>query len=115
MFFNDNTITLTNGISANEFGVPYTVSFLGSPAVYQAPSQATIAADQLTVFVLRADGGVLSSSTVNVGAWTGDMRFSSFSFKYNGDGSGSVKLKIACTRQEGRFCGAVENLAVTRS
>jgi hypothetical protein len=114
MIFADNVITLNTPIAdSNASGQPYQVSFDASPAVYQAGSQVTTAADALLIEVLRADDSVLSSHTVMPGDWAGAIDFAPAKFTYVGDGSGDIRLRVGSADSlSGRFAGAIDNLNV---
>jgi Concanavalin A-like lectin/glucanases superfamily/Immunoglobulin domain len=114
MIFQDNVITLTNGIAANDKGTGYEVDFLAGPAVYADPGQGTTAADGLVIDVLRADNSVLFSDKTHPGVWAGSETLTPFSFAYVGDGSGPVRLRVSpLLFNDGHFVGAIDNLSVT--
>jgi hypothetical protein len=119
MFYQDNVITLTTGIAANDSGVTYKVEFDYGTADY-AGGQATRAGDGLLVEVVRAAGTTLASGTFTPGAWSnpGNVNLSAGlhgSFQYVGDGSGVVKLRIGPTPplNSGFFEGEIDNLSVS--
>ncbi len=114
MIWQDNVITLAAPIEeSNALGQTYSVSFLGSAAVYQAPGQATSAGDGLLVEVLRGNGSVLATHTYLPGAWTGTLDFNADAFSYVGDGSGDVRLRVGPSNpNNGRFNGAIDNLTL---
>lgn len=115
-FYDNNAITLASGVSANNSGQTYTVTFDAGPSVYVDMNQATQTGDGLVIDVLRSDGSVLASDTVLPGAWaTGPnaQDLSAYSFTYTGDGSGTVRLRVATnTVGQNRFGGAIDNLTV---
>jgi WD40 repeat protein len=117
MIFQDNVIT-SGAIAANASGQVYRIDFEASPAVYAAthPQQATQAGDELLIEVLRGDDRVLASHKQSPGAWTGIPQFAAGSFRYTGDGSGDVHLRIkpAGQRASGRFHGAIDNIIVRK-
>jgi RNA polymerase sigma factor (sigma-70 family) len=117
MIFQDNVIT-SGPIAANASGQVYRVDFEASGAVYVAthPHQATQAGDKLLVEILRGDDRVLASHEHAPGAWTGTLQFAADSFKYTGDGSGDVRLRIkpAGPQTSGRFHGAIDNIVVRK-
>ncbi|MHC4503071.1 MAG: HzsA-related protein [Planctomycetota bacterium] len=111
-----NVFTLDRGFAANEDGYTYTVAFDAGPAVYQALSQTTTAADQLAVELLRVDGTVLKKHLVKPGKWEGKTSFTNHTFTYAGDGSGPLRFRISPVYTSGtRFYGAIDNLQVFRS
>jgi hypothetical protein len=113
MLYKDSALTLTNGIAANDAGVGYTVAFLAAPAVYDTSSQAKAAVDAMLVQVLRGDGSVLTFWVCNPGAWADPPAWQSFSFKYVGDGTGAVPLRVnSLYPTDGYFAGAIDNLRV---
>jgi hypothetical protein len=114
MIFQDNTITLTAGIDANDSAFAYQVDFSGGGAVYADRGQATTAADGLIFDILREDGSVLFSYNYLPGAWPGDEILTPASFQYVGDGSGPVRLRIHAINVVGRFNGAVDDLSVSK-
>jgi len=112
MFWQDNSITLVNGINANEASATYYVDFVAGPAVYNDGNQATTAFDGIVVDVLRADDTVLATSTYQPGAWAGDQSFATNGFTYVGDGTGPVRLRLSPLYVSGFFAGAMDNLRV---
>jgi len=120
MFWQDNVITLTTGVAANDNGVQYTVEFDYGPAVYAGTHmfQATAAGDSLLVEVLRGDNSVLASDTFAPGAWSnpGNVNLSAGlkgTLQYTGDGSGVVRLRIGPDGSFGRFAGEIDNITVS--
>jgi hypothetical protein len=115
MIFQDNVIT-SDAFAANASGQVYRIDFEASPAVYANPQQATQAGDELLIEVLRGDDRVLASHKHSPGAWTGTLKFAPGSFRYTGDGSGDVRLRIkpAGPQTSGRFHGAIDNIIVTK-
>jgi hypothetical protein len=119
MFYQDNVITLTTGIAANDSGVTYKVEFDYGTADY-AGGQATRAGDGLLVEVVRAAGTTLASGTFTPGAWSNPTNVNLSAglhgtFQYVGDGSGVVKLRIGPTPplNSGYFEGEIDNLSVS--
>ena len=114
MIWQDNVITQTTAVAAsNASGAPYTVSFEAGPGVYQAPSQATSAADGILIEVLRADNTVLATHTQLPGVWAGFPTLAGGSFQYTGDGSGDVRLRIGpSSPNSGRFGGTIDNVSI---
>lgn len=114
MFWTDNVITLASPIEgSNEAGAAYSINFLGSPAVYQAPSQQTAAGDGFVVEVLRANGSVLASHTHLPGAWAGNIVMTADAFEYTGDGSGDIRLRVGPLNfGNGHFAGAIDDLTL---
>jgi hypothetical protein len=115
MIFDDNVLTSAD-IDANTTGTTYRVAFETSPAVYSQKTQATQATDTLRIDVLRKDGSVLKSFKHAPGAWKGQTEFSAVGFDYTGDGSGSLRLRIAAegASKSGRFAGAIDNLIIRK-
>ena len=118
MFWQDNVITQTVGIAANESGTSYEVTFDFGTADY-AGGQGTGAGDSILVEVLRGDDSVLASNTFTLGAW-GDGNYNleaglQGTLGYGGDGTGDVRLRIgpaAGNFNQGRFAGEIDNLSV---
>jgi len=119
MFWEDNVMTLSTGIDANETGVTYNVEFDYGTGTYAGTSQATMAGDGLLVEVLRINNSVLGSTNVAAGAWgagnynlDGGLRGS---FDYIGDGTGFVRIRIGPMPpyDSGRFEGSIDNLSIT--
>jgi hypothetical protein len=119
MFWQDNVITLNNGIAANTSGSTYQVKFQIGTAVNSNASLATAAANGLRVEVLRADGTTLASNVFQPGAWSNPDNANlnaglPYSLAYTGDGTGSVKLRIS---RGGfgfnRFEGEIDNISVS--
>jgi hypothetical protein len=119
MFWQDNVITLTTGIAANEDGLDYVVAFDYGTAVYNDLNQMTEAADSLLVEVLRADNSVLVSATFTPGAWgAGNYNLDGGlkgTLEYIGDGTGNVRLRVGPTPpyNSGNFEGEIDNLTVS--
>jgi MSHA biogenesis protein MshQ len=116
MVWQDNVITLTSSIPANDFGKTYTVKFDVSAAVY-VRDQGTREQDGFTVKILRDDNSLLAFYDIKPGAWSGDMNFAGTQFIYIGDGTGNVHLQIGPsddTFNNGHFAGAVNNLKIVR-
>ena len=69
MFYQNNVITQTVGIAANDLNASYELNFDYGTAVYAAGNsdERTLAGDQLLVEVLRADNSVLVSGTYTPG------------------------------------------------
>jgi hypothetical protein len=112
MLWDDNIITLVNGINANEASATYYVDFVAGPTVYSDGYQATSAFDGIVVDVLRANDTVLATYTYLPGAWAGDQSFATNGFTYVGDGTGPVRLRLSPLYVSGFFAGAIDNLRV---
>lgn len=113
-----NALTLKSGISANNDGHEYRVSFVAGPTVWAGPTQATSQHDGLLLQVLRKDGTVLAYHVNRPHAWSGKsdaQKFKEASFNYMGDGSGAVTLHITSSDYTGRFGGAIDDLSIVES
>ncbi|MFT5525060.1 MAG: hypothetical protein ACI9HK_003026 [Pirellulaceae bacterium] len=123
-----NSLTLTSGVSANEVGREYRVSFAAGPSVWAGASQATAAGDGLLLQVLRKNGGVLAYHVHRPKPWMETPRtekpttennnaqlLSKASFTFTGDGSGDVRLHITASAFSGRFGGAIDEISVMES
>jgi hypothetical protein len=113
-----NALTLKSGISANDDGREYRVSFAAGPSVWAGATQATTEQDGLLLQVLRKDGSVLAYHVHRPHAWSGKadaQQLSAASFLYTGDGSGDVTLHITSSDYTGRFGGAIDDLAIVES
>ncbi len=113
-----NALTLKSGISANNDGREYRISFAAGPSVWAGASQATAEHDGLLLQVLRKDGTVLAYRVHRPHAWSGKkdaQQLSTDSFVYSGDGSGDVTLHITSSAYTGRFSGAIDDLTVVES
>ena len=113
-----NALTLKSGISANDAGRQYRVSFAAGPTVWAGATQATTRQDGLLLQVLRKDGTVLAYHVHRPHAWSGKadaQQFSAALFVYNGDGSGDVTLHITSSDYTGRFGGAIDDLTIVES
>src|SRR5262249_43823861 len=115
MIFQDTVIT-SDAFVANATGQVYRIDFEASPGVYGNPPQAPQAGDELLIEVLRGDDRVLASHKHSPGAWTGTLQFAAGSFRYTGDGSGDVRLRIkaAGPQTSGHFHGAIDNIIVKK-
>ena len=110
-----NSLTLKSGISANQDGQEYRVSFIAGPSVWAGPSQASANLDGLLVQVLRKDETVLAYHVYRPSYWSGApdaQKLTGDSFTYTGDGSGDVTLHITASNYTGRFGGAIDDLKV---
>ena len=113
-----NALTLASGISANEGGREYRVSFTAGPSVWAGANQATNRQDGLLLQVLRKDGTVLAYHVHRPDAWSGKadaQQLKATSFVYTGDGTGDVTLHITSSDYTGRFGGAIDELTIEES
>ncbi|MFT5324749.1 MAG: hypothetical protein ACI8P0_002613, partial [Planctomycetaceae bacterium] len=113
-----NALTLKSGISANDAGRQYRVSFAAGPTVWAGATQATTRQDGLLLQVLRKDGTVLAYHVHRPHAWSGKadaQQLSAASFVYKGDGSGDVTLHMTSSDYSGRFGGAIDDLSIVES
>ena len=115
MIFDDNLITQQTPFAANTLNQTYYVSYDIGPTVYSNPAQATQAGDALRVNLLRGDSSILASSVVAPGAWAGVQTFSRAYFSYVGDGTGDLRIQMRSDTPNGRFSGAVDNMAFWNS
>lgn len=69
MIWQDNVLTLSSAVPANEPAVTYYVDFTAAPATYSEETQATTETDGIVIEVLRGDYTVLASYTCSPGAW----------------------------------------------
>jgi hypothetical protein len=118
MFWQDNVITQSVGIGANDSGISYELTFDYGTSDY-AGGQGTGAGDGLLVEVLRGDNSVLASNTFTPGAWgAGNYNLDgglTGTLPYVGDGTGVVRLRIGPdggTFNQGRFAGEIDNISV---
>jgi hypothetical protein len=123
MFYQDNVITQSVGIGANDSGTSYEVTFDYGTAVYgdgiNQPGQRTLTGDGLLVEVVRGDNTVLASQSFLPGAWddAGNQNLDAGltgTLAYVGDGTGVVRLRIGPdgTLNSGRFEGEIDNISV---
>ncbi len=112
-----NILTLQKGIAANEKDRIYEVSFESAPSVWVNAEQRTTAVDGLQIDILRGDGSILAGHQHKPGPWSGTkdaQQLKSAAFRYTGDGSGDVRLRISSsTPGSGRFGGALDDLVVS--
>jgi len=114
MLWDGTSATLNSGIAANTLGTTYKVEFDAGPGVYSAESQATKADDKFVVELLNASNDVVASKTVSPGAWAGSETLTSYSFTYDGDGTGDVRIHIRTLASQAQdFVGTVDNLSVS--
>ena len=111
MIYGDNVLTQKTPFAANDSGQTYYVSYDIGPTVYADPNQATQAGDTFLVQLLRGDNSVLASNSVAPGAWNGVQTFSQAYFSYVGDGTGSLRIRLASGNTMSRFVGAIDNMA----
>ncbi len=113
MIYDDNGLTFSSGIAANELGKTYHIDFVAGPAADANPASATTASDGMVIDVLRGDASVLAAYTCQPGAWAGAQSFAPYSFVYVGDGNGNVRLRISALAPGwGYFGGAIDHLRV---
>jgi hypothetical protein len=121
MFFQNNVITLNDGIAANDSGTSYEVNFDYGTAVYGAGNsdQRTQTGDGLLVEVLRGDNTVLASQSFLPGAWDDASNHNldaglTGALAYVGDGTGAIRLRIGPDGPltSGRFEAEIDNLSV---
>lgn len=113
-----NSLTLESGLSANEAGREYRVSFVAGPSVWSGAGQATTEQDGLALQVLRKDGTVLAYHVHRPQAWSGEadaQRLNPSSFVYTGDGAGDVTLHVVSSDFTDRFSGAIDDLMIEDS
>ncbi|HIF32810.1 MAG TPA: DUF1553 domain-containing protein [Planctomycetes bacterium] len=113
-----NSLTLKSGISANDEGREYRVSFAAGPSVWAGAGQATAEQDGLLLQVLRKDETVLAYHVHRPLAWSGKtdaQQLNAASFVYTGDGSGDVSLHITSSDYTNRFGGAIDDLSIAES
>ena len=113
-----NSLTLKSGVSANDEGREYRVSFAAGPSVWAGAGQATAEQDGLLLQVLRKGGTVLAYHVHRPHAWSGKadaQQLNAASFVYTGDGSGDVSLHITSSDYTNRFGGAVDDLSIAES
>jgi MYXO-CTERM domain-containing protein len=111
MIYGDNTLTQKTAFAANDLGQTYYVSYDIGPTVYADAFQATQAGDTFLVQLLRGDNSVLAYNYVAPGAWSGVQTFSQAYFSYVGDGTGSLRIRLASGNTLTRFAGAIDNMA----
>jgi hypothetical protein len=117
MIYADNEISLDTGISANDSGTGYSLTFDYGTAVYQNPSQVTGSSDGLTIEILRADDSILATETVMPGAWSDTNQDLSAGLSgtlaYVGDGTGDVTIAILSANPSSNdFGGSIDNLSL---
>lgn len=114
MLFDSNSITMNNGVAANDLGVKYTVTFDLAAANYANEAQGDSAADFVQLDILRSDNSTLALDDAYAGAWPGTPSnpFASVSYSYVGDGTGKIRLAFSAGQNDGRFSGAVDNVAL---
>lgn len=114
-----NILTLKEPIAANTKGSVYEVSFRAGPSVWAAAVQQTTAEDGLRVDIIRADGSILQEFRHSPGAWPGKQgaqKLHEALYRYTGDGSGDVRIRITSAMQgTSRFGGAIDDLVVTQT
>ncbi|MFP6675217.1 MAG: PSD1 and planctomycete cytochrome C domain-containing protein [Pirellulaceae bacterium] len=113
-----NALTLKSGISANDEGREYRVSFVAGPSVWAGAGQATAEQDGLLLQVLRKDETVLAYHVHRPHAWSGKadaQQLNAASFVYTGDDSGDVSLHITSSDYTNRFGGAIDDLSIAES
>lgn len=109
-------LTSTTGISANNLGETYSVTFDLGATIYEHFSQGTSSSDAVVFQILRGDDSVLSSYIASAGAWTGVQTFASEGFQYTGDGSGTVNIRInSLSVGDNLLSGAIDNIDISTS
>ncbi len=124
---NTNTLTLVEGIDANDAGTTYQLTARIGPSVWAGAGQATTVDDFMTIQLLRPDDTILASFDARPEPWEagnpdaqdldGDgMLDTPVEFEYTGDGSGPVRLRIFGEAQgSSRFGGAIDDLVISRA
>jgi len=120
MLWQNNVITQTVGIAANDSGSSYEVNFDYGTAVYADAPERTLSTDALLVELLRSNDSVLASQFFFPGAWddTGNQNLDrglQGTLPYVGDGTGDLRLRIGpapATFNQGHFAGEIDNLSV---
>lgn len=120
MLWQNNVITQTVGIAANDSGSSYEVNFDYGTAVYADERERTLSTDALLVELLRSNDSVLASQFFFPGAWddTGNQNLDrglQGTLPYVGDGTGDLRLRIGpapATFNQGHFAGEIDNLSV---
>ena len=111
-----NVLTLRKPIAANDKGKKYELSFDAGPSVWAGAAQRTSTADGLQIDLLREDGSALVGFRHDPGAWSGTknaQKLKPVRFNYSGDGSGSVRIRVAsATPGSSKFGGAIDDLVV---
>ncbi|MCH2125527.1 MAG: PSD1 and planctomycete cytochrome C domain-containing protein [Pirellulaceae bacterium] len=112
-----NQLTLKEGLDANTANQFYEISFEAGPSVWADRSQATSENDGLVFEILRSNETVLHRYEYTPQPWSGQSQAQSLEpamFKYKGDGTGPVRLRIKPRLETiGRFGGAVDQLVWT--
>jgi hypothetical protein len=113
-----NTLTLKGVVSANRADTVYQVSFDSGPTVWD-PGEGTDANSGLPIEILRSDYTVLARHLHRPGGWSGALDSQDLTskgvFTYRGDGTGSVRIRLApYPTGTGRFAGAIDNLQVSQ-
>ncbi|MDG2383926.1 MAG: PEP-CTERM sorting domain-containing protein [Pirellulaceae bacterium] len=121
-----NTMTLVEGIDANEAGANYQLSARIGPSAWGGEGQATTEDDFIKIQLLREDDSVLASFDARPEPWDqgnpdaqdldGDgMLDTPVEFEYVGDGSGPVRIQIfGAVGGTRRFGGAIDDLVISR-
>ncbi len=122
-----NTLTLVEGIDANDDGTTYQLSARIGPSVWSGAGQATTEDDFITIELLRPDDTVLASFDARPEPWDAGnpdaqdldadgMLDTPVQFEYTGDGSGPVRIQIfGAVGGSRRFGGAIDDLVISRA
>ena len=114
-----NTLTLNTAFAGNASGITYQVDFVADATVGAGPGAASLAADGITIDILRAsDDSVLAtySNTAEHGDFFPDATqvLEADSFTYVGDGTGDVYIRLSSVREnQTSFGGVMDDLSVT--
>lgn len=114
-----NTLTLNSAFAANASGTTYEVAFIADATVGAGPGAASLAADGITIEILRAsDDSVLAtySNTSEHGDFlpATAQNLEADSFTYVGDGTGDVYIRLSSVREnQTSFGGVIDDLSVT--
>ncbi len=111
-FYDSNALTLNAGVSANDAGVIYQVSFVGGPSVWNNCVQATAPGDGVIMEILRGNDTVLATHTYFPTPWATRRAMTPAGFTYVGDGSGTVRVRLSDNLADDRFGGAIDQLKI---
>ncbi|MDA1229184.1 MAG: PSD1 and planctomycete cytochrome C domain-containing protein [Planctomycetota bacterium] len=110
-----NALVSRDSFAINARDQVYSIRLAVSPTVWEHPAQATSVADGIRIRLVRPDDSVAQQFSAQPGSWHeagSQAKFVPFEFKYVGDGSGDLRIRLESLKHEGRFGGAIDDLSI---
>lgn len=110
-----NALVSRDPFPINARGEVYTLRMSVAPTVWELPTQATMADDGIRIRLVKPDNSVAQQFVARPGGWQAadsKNKFVSFEFKYVGDGSGDLRIRLDSLKHEERFGGVIDDLSL---